>query len=220
MDRKAHLKAEPSDSLFCKMINEFAREAREGVGEDEFSKEALSLFFASDRMHSLCKKDGVISLCNAGDIVVQDRYFFSSLAYQDTPYAHLVNSIFPLPHLLIYLDLPPVLALQRLKKRGGAASPFEKSTFLNKAKQRYDELFLSLSKLAAASYGLDASGAAGGAGWGVGMAEVDPPSGEVPCGACPAARSGFHFLKVDASKSEKEVFEFITSFITKKALFV
>lgn len=68
-------------------------------------------------------------------VVLLDRYYFSTMAYQgalgcDPQSIQVRNEAFaPPPDLLLLLDLPPEVGLQRLKQRG-APSHFERLDYL------------------------------------------------------------------------------------------
>jgi dTMP kinase len=83
-----------------------------------------------------------------GAIVVVDRYYFSSMAYQgangiDPNEIMALNEQFaPEPDLLVLLDIDPKNGLERIKTRGDRANHFEKTGTLEKAR----EIFLAIQK--------------------------------------------------------------------------
>lgn len=82
----------------------------------------------------------------AGKVVILDRYYFSTMAYQgargfDPQEIRRKNEEFaPVPHRLIILDLDLDIALHRIGARGDIANEFEKRENL----ERCREIFLSL----------------------------------------------------------------------------
>ena len=78
-------------------------------------------------------------------IVLLDRYFFSSMAYQgalghDPRDIQASNEAFaPLPDLLLLLDLPPAVGWQRLNQRG-APSHFERLDYLERVAHIFDAM--------------------------------------------------------------------------------
>lgn len=90
--------------------------------------EELNLFLLDRQEHvdSL-----ILPNLEKGHTVILDRYFFSTMAYQgsrgfDPAEIRRRNEEFaPLPHLLIILELPPALALERIGSRDGQANEFE-----------------------------------------------------------------------------------------------
>lgn len=99
----------------------------------------------------------------AGKVVILDRYYFSTMAYQgsrglDPAEIRRVNESFaPRPDLLFILDLDVDTALSRIGGRGDTANEFEKHDSLAKCR----EIFLTLADepfvhLVPAAAGLDA----------------------------------------------------------------
>jgi len=83
----------------------------------------------------------------AGKVVILDRYYFSTMAYQgsrgvDPVEIRQQNEAFaPVPDLLFILDLDVETALTRIGGRGDTANEFEKHDSLAKCR----EVFLSLA---------------------------------------------------------------------------
>lgn len=81
-----------------------------------------------------------------GEVVVLDRYFFSTAAYQgaeglDVPTLLAVNRAFaPEPDLLLVLDVPPETGLARVRARGDEPNHFETVGNLTRCR----EIFLGL----------------------------------------------------------------------------
>ncbi len=85
----------------------------------------------------------------AGRLVVSDRYFLSSVAYQGArgldsdAILRRSEAAFPLPDLAVILEIDPALALDRVAARGGTAEPaFERRDFL----ERVAEIFHSIDR--------------------------------------------------------------------------
>jgi len=82
----------------------------------------VALLFAADRHQHVHGPGGVVERAGQGDLVVSDRYFFSSLAYQSIGCGFdrvlELNAGFPLPELLVFLDTPVVVSQARLDRRG------------------------------------------------------------------------------------------------------
>lgn len=78
-----------------------------------------------------------------GEVVVMDRYFYSTIAYQgamgvDTRWLRILNSVFPRPDLAIYLDVEPEEGLRRSRARKWAF--YEKPEILRRAREIYLEM--------------------------------------------------------------------------------
>jgi dTMP kinase len=84
----------------------------------------LALLFAADRAeHLLAPGAGILKRLERGELVISDRYLFSSLAYQsldcDFEYVRALNAAFPLPRDVVFLDTPVRESQRRLTSRGG-----------------------------------------------------------------------------------------------------
>src|SRR5690606_9268554 len=91
--------------------------------------------------------DGVIKLINAGVTVISTRYYFSSYAYHcnsDADYELItnLNSRFPKPDLVIYLDNIVEISMSRMKNRV-FKDKYENEMKLHQAKINYDKIFES-----------------------------------------------------------------------------
>ncbi len=83
-----------------------------------------------------------------GDIVIQDRSYYSTLAYQypglnDEAWRELerIERTLALePDLILYLDAPVDVAVKRVEQRG-QRDPFEDEPYLNKVKWKFEQMF-------------------------------------------------------------------------------
>jgi len=83
-----------------------------------------------------------------GDLVIQDRSYYSSLAYHfpglpDESWRDLERIERELalePDLILYLDAPVDLALKRVEGKGGP-DLFEDETYLTRVKWKFDQMF-------------------------------------------------------------------------------
>jgi len=79
-------------------------------------------------------------------IVIMDRYYFSTIAYQsvlgiDKNRIIKMNEEFaPIPDLTIIIDVPPVVGVKRINGRGDTCDSFEKKDYLEKVR----EVFLQM----------------------------------------------------------------------------
>ena len=154
------LTAEPTSSA----TGQFLR--RMLSGEVEVAKQTAAYLFAADRCEHLWGKvsyhegrlvTGVAEVCADGKTVVSDRYIFSSLAYQGERATReltaRLNETFPLPAVLVYFDISPELALDRVASRGRKREIYETLSTLNDVAHRYNEL-LVLYQDTAADHGM------------------------------------------------------------------
>lgn len=107
------LTTEPSNGMIGRFIKSSVLKLR------KLSPEIETLLFAADRFDHLHHQ--VLPLLDRGHVVVSDRYFHASLAYQGAQAVNIdwireVNSFVVKPDLSIYLDVSPEVGLSR--KRG------------------------------------------------------------------------------------------------------
>jgi dTMP kinase len=128
------LAREPSDAALASSAERAARRPMEAA-----------LYFTLDRARSSA---GIERALAKGQIVLQDRSFYSTLAYQGselTPewrewLAALQRGIAPEPARVLWLDLPVPVALARLPGRGGRRSSFEVGRALRRVRGEYARL--------------------------------------------------------------------------------
>lgn len=136
LGREYVLSREPTNGPWGAKLRASALEGRLTLEEE------LDLFIKDRREHV---EQVIAPALQAGKIVLLDRYFFSTAAYQGArgadPQAILAaNRTFaPEPDLVLLLDLTPARALSRVRGRG-SEDAFEEETSL----ARVREIFLSL----------------------------------------------------------------------------
>ncbi len=113
-------------------------------GEFKVDEKTNSFLFAADRCEHIYGKNGVIEQLNAGKIVISDRYFFSSLAYQSISCGEelpkLLNSTFPLPQILFFFEINPEISLKRVISRNEKKEIYEKIDLQNKIAAEYEKI--------------------------------------------------------------------------------
>lgn len=119
-------------------------------GDFSVDSKTAAYLFAADRCEHIYGKDGVIDLLNQGKIVVSDRYFFSSLAYQSVSCGNelprLLNSQFPLPKILFYFYIDPEISLKRVEDRNEKKEIYEKIDYQKKTAALYEKVINEYSK--------------------------------------------------------------------------
>ncbi len=113
----AHCTWEPTDGPVGTVIRAALR------GDLRLEPRTLALLFAADRWeHVRAAGTGIRERVSRGEIVVSDRYLFSSLAYQGVEWSFEgvldLHRGFPLPADVIYVDTPVEVSQQRLAGRG------------------------------------------------------------------------------------------------------
>ncbi|MEI6177128.1 MAG: dTMP kinase [Verrucomicrobiota bacterium] len=117
---------------------------RASASTGRLSREDELKYFLNDRRQHV--EELIVPSLAAGKVVILDRYYFSTMAYQgarglDPAEIRRLNEQFaPVPDLLLILDLDVDTALTRIGARGDIANEFEKRESL----ERCREIFLSL----------------------------------------------------------------------------
>ncbi len=132
---------EPTDGPWGRRIREMARAGVPAAVEEELR------WFVEDRRAHVAET--LEPALRAGRVVLTDRYFLSTVAYQGArgldPERILADSEaeFPLPDLVLLLEVEPALGLERVRGRGGELeSVFEQPERL----ARVAEIFRSLNR--------------------------------------------------------------------------
>lgn len=129
---------EPTNGEWGQLIRDSKRTKRLSL-EEEFQA------FVEDRKQHV--RDVINPARKKGQVVIVDRYYFSTAAYQgprgmDPAEIVRVNEEFaPRPDLLVVLDVPVELGLARIRSRGDVADLFERAEDL----ERSAEVFRSFA---------------------------------------------------------------------------
>ncbi|MEM4904060.1 MAG: dTMP kinase [Desulfurococcaceae archaeon] len=126
---------EPTDSEVVTLMKTKYRDLRDPYID--------ALTFALDRL--LHVKITIKPLLEKGYVVVSDRYFYSSAAYQSACGAPLewvleVNAWALKPDIAVYLDVEPELALKRKLGSSSRFPEFEEVLLLRRVREAYLEL--------------------------------------------------------------------------------
>lgn len=122
---------EPTESPPGQLIREMLTDSK---ATTPHIQRILGLLFAADRMILM---DKIRNAEKQGQIVISDRSFYSSLAYQDDPEWILeINRYIKKPDLVILLDVDAKKALSRFEGK----DHFENPKFLKKVRENYLEL--------------------------------------------------------------------------------
>jgi len=130
--REVVLSREPTDGPHGRQLRESATAGRLSAEEE------LGLFLSDRREHV---ETLIRPALEAGKIVILDRYYFSTMAYQgargfDPEEIRRANEAFaPPPDLLLVLDLPLDTALARIGVRDGAVNEFERREGLARCRE-------------------------------------------------------------------------------------
>lgn len=126
---------EPTERPLGKMLRKIL------AGKKKADPHTIALLFAADRSEHVYGQNGILEHTQNGKMQVCDRYLFSSLAYQsidtDLDWVHGINSRFPLPEYLVYLNVPIAETARRLEGRT-RRDIYEYTEFQKKLKRSYD----------------------------------------------------------------------------------
>lgn len=131
------LSREPTDGPWGTLLRNSANTGRLSPEEE------LETFLKDRRQHV---EEKIAPALAAGHVVILDRYYFSTMAYQgargfDPLKIREDNELFaPVPDLLLILDLEVDTALSRIGSRGDTANEFEQRANLERCRR----IFLSL----------------------------------------------------------------------------
>ena len=131
---------EPSDSPWGRRLRESLQAGRRLLSPAQ----ELDLFIQDRRYHVAAQIRPALAACQ---LVLTDRYYFSSIAYQgaleiDPEAIRLQNEAFaPVPDAVFVLLISPERALARIRaSRRGGSDPFEQEAYLT----RVDAMFRAL----------------------------------------------------------------------------
>ena len=108
-------------------------------GKRKATNEEILHFFISDRNQHVEEK--IQPALDNGTVVLMDRYYYSSMAYQvagglDLDYVRNKHNFAPTPDIVLIFDLPVPTALERVRGHS-EADEFEKEEHLEKVRTAY-----------------------------------------------------------------------------------
>ena len=119
------------------------------TGQVACDSRVVAPLFAADRLdHLLNKETGLCQAVDRGMVVLSDRYYFSSYAYQsvDLPLEWVIEANRPCAGLLrptatLFIDVSPELALERIARNRESAELFETKDRLTRTRAQYFKAF-------------------------------------------------------------------------------
>ncbi len=147
LEKKGHAvlatKEPTSDSHIGKLIREILQHKWEA------SPETLQLLFSADRAEHL--KNEIEPALKNGQVVITDRYLFSTLAYGgidvDIDWLKELNKHFRIPDITFLFRLDPGECIKRIAGRGSDYELFEKQEKLEKIWKNYEEIVWQYSNI-------------------------------------------------------------------------
>ena len=118
-------------------------------GEVKVPQSTVAYLFAADRDNHLNNPEyGIKAHLSKGETVISDRYFFSSFAYQsigfDPDAVMMLNSRFPYPEIVLYVDTPVEDCISRIDSRGTDKEIYEKLDYQRLVHDNYESFFSRL----------------------------------------------------------------------------
>ncbi len=114
---------EPTDGEIGKLLRKALKNDIFSLENEQRYDQQMALLFAADRhYHVFNQNDGILKNLNNGNHVISTRYYFSSIAYNannpdEFSWIGNLNANFPKPDILIYIDVPVDISLERICKR-------------------------------------------------------------------------------------------------------
>ena len=132
-DEKTILLKEPTNGKYGRKLWEMLS------GKIEATTEEILELFVMDRKEHVDQK--INPALNEGKIVLMDRYYYSTMAYQaaagiDVKRIRKDNEFAPKPEIVLIFDLPADLAMKRVRGHS-VADVFEKEEHLEKVRKAY-----------------------------------------------------------------------------------
>jgi len=129
---------EPSNSPIGLFIRDILK------GKVIVNENSLPYLFSADRAEHLFGQNGIIQNIENGKIVISDRYFFSSIAYQSLSFPKekiiSLNESFPLPKIVFFINTPVEESMKRIGIRK-ERDIFDKEELQKKILNNYIEIF-------------------------------------------------------------------------------
>ena len=143
---KVHTTSEPTDGAIGSIIRNIMKD------KSDVDHRIIAGLFVADRLdHLLNKTNGILKKMEEGYSVITDRYYFSSYAYQGAHMsldwvieANSLSADILKPDLNIYIDIPPDISIERLKKDRSSTELYETRENLNIVRKKYFEAFEQL----------------------------------------------------------------------------
>lgn len=141
-----HITKEPTDGDMGRLLRQYL------TGEKKTNLHAIAALFAADRIDHITAEDGILDNLNRGNVVLCDRYYLSSYAYQsvdcDPDWIMALNreaQHIARPDLHIFLDVPAENSMERVTNRG-ETEIFEQLERQQQIRRNFFDLFEKLKE--------------------------------------------------------------------------
>ncbi len=141
--RQVHVTCEPTDGHVGVLIRKMLS------GEVKVDQRTIATLFAADRTdHLMNEENGIRNKVDKGQVVLCDRYYFSSYAYHaqhvDMDWVIRVNSMnaeILKPDATLFIDVDPDTCFKRLQRGRAHLEMYEKIDIMNQVRLSYFEAF-------------------------------------------------------------------------------
>ena len=148
-DYKVHSTFEPTDGPIGSLIRQMLS------GKLVTDQRTIASLFAADRTdHLVNKENGIRLKVDQGEIVLCDRYYFSSYAYHAQHmdmewviHANSLNAEILRPDVTIFIDVDPKVCFERIKNSRTNFEMYEKIDIMKKVRANYFKAFDALKGL-------------------------------------------------------------------------
>lgn len=148
-DYKPYLTFEPTDGPIGLLIRQMLS------GKLETDQRTIASLFAADRTdHLVNEKNGIRRKVDQGQLVLCDRYYFSSYAYHAqymdmkwVIHANSLNAAILRPDLTIFIDVDPETCFERIKVNRSSFEMYEKIHIMKKVRSNYFKAFDTLKDI-------------------------------------------------------------------------
>ena len=140
---KTRLTLEPTYGLVGGILHDILS------GKIKADPKVTAALFVADRLdHITSAEDGVLKTLDAGEMVICDRYYFSSYAYQSTEVpsqwvveANKLCADALRPDVTIFIDISPQTAMERITANRDNVELYETEEKLTKVRESYFAAF-------------------------------------------------------------------------------
>ncbi|MFW5700295.1 MAG: dTMP kinase [Cyclobacteriaceae bacterium] len=143
LGHQVHKTSEPTEGPIGKLIRSAFR------GENLLHDKTIAGLFVADRLEHILNKDhGMLHWLSHGHIVICDRYYFSSYAYQAqftslewVIQANSLSASLLKPDLTVFVDVSPAVSMERIKNNRTVTELYENLESLERVKSNYFKVF-------------------------------------------------------------------------------
>jgi len=143
MENRVYSTFEPTDGPIGLLIRQMLS------GKVATDQRTIASLFAADRTdHLVNKEKGLRHKVDQGEIVLCDRYYFSSYAYHAqymdmewVIHANSLNADILRPDVTLFIDVDPKVCLERIKSSRSTFEMYEKIDIMEKVRANYFKAF-------------------------------------------------------------------------------